>query len=152
MIRDHPRGSILLGATSHGKLSSVVMEGRKNPEKLPMCHPISYLVPPNKTDLSKSKKVKLPKNSKGRYLAMQRRKKNLFKKASELSTLCRIDVCIIVYDDQNPKTTVETWPHTCNDVLRMVKLILNISNGHTRATIRSIFIGLFTSHIVKVKT
>ncbi|KAK6918258.1 Transcription factor, MADS-box [Dillenia turbinata] len=88
---DHPEGSILLGAISHGKPSSVVMEGRKNPEKLPMCHPISYLVPPNKTDISKSKKVKLPKNSKGHPLAMQRRKKSLFKKASELSTLCGID-------------------------------------------------------------
>ncbi|KAK6918257.1 Transcription factor, MADS-box [Dillenia turbinata] len=121
MTRDHPEGSILLGAISRGKPSSVVMEGRKNPEKLLMCHPISYLVPPNKTDISKSKKVKLPKNSKGHPLAMQRRKKSLFKKASELSTLCGIDVCIIVYDDQNPKTTIETWPHSCNDVFRMVK-------------------------------
>ncbi|KAK6918256.1 Transcription factor, MADS-box [Dillenia turbinata] len=187
---DHPGGSILLRAISRGKLSPVTMEGRKNPEKLPVCHPISSLMPPKKirvnllrgicsllqvrlqkdfqwgtrlvggrgvrelnsyliADLrigeflsvpsfwlqkdalnptfalcrwnSKSKKVKLPKNSKGHYLAMQRRKKSLFKKASELSTLCGTDVCIIVHDDQNPETTIETWPHSCNDVFRMVK-------------------------------
>ncbi|KAK6918292.1 Transcription factor, MADS-box [Dillenia turbinata] len=67
-VEDHPGGFIFLGAISRGNLSSVM-------------------------DFLKSKMVKLPKNSKGHYLAMQRRKKSLFKKASELSTLCGIDIC-----------------------------------------------------------
>ncbi|KAK6920084.1 Transcription factor, MADS-box [Dillenia turbinata] len=82
---------------------------------------IAFLVCILSMDLSKSKKRKLPGNSKAHYLAMERRKENLFKKASELSTLCGIEVCIIVYDDQKPNTAAETWPKNHNDVLRMVK-------------------------------
>ncbi|KAK6914585.1 Transcription factor, MADS-box [Dillenia turbinata] len=73
-----------------------------------------------KMDISKSKKLKVSANSKAHYLA-QRRKKSLFKKVSELSALCGIEVCVIVYDNQRPTTVVETWSNNRNDVLRMVK-------------------------------
>ncbi|KAK6920045.1 Transcription factor, MADS-box [Dillenia turbinata] len=83
--------------------------------------PLAALGKIAKMDLSKTKTVKLPKNSKEHYLAIQRRKKNLFKKASELSTLCGIEVCVIVYYDQKATTASETWPNNHNDVLQMVK-------------------------------
>ncbi|XP_065869545.1 tripeptidyl-peptidase 2 isoform X2 [Euphorbia lathyris] len=48
------QGSVLLGAISYGKLSSVSQEG-KNPEKNPVSYRVSYVVPPNKVDEEKGK-------------------------------------------------------------------------------------------------
>ncbi|XP_058205932.1 tripeptidyl-peptidase 2 isoform X1 [Rhododendron vialii] len=48
-----PEGSVLLGAISYGKVSSIGQEEKNNPEKNPVSYRISYLVPPNKLDEDK---------------------------------------------------------------------------------------------------
>ncbi|GAU42869.1 hypothetical protein TSUD_13370 [Trifolium subterraneum] len=56
------------------------------------------------------KKVKLAYitcNSKRRE-TFRKRKSGIMKKVSELSTLCGIEACVIIYDQNNPQAYV--WP------------------------------------------
>ncbi|XP_004301593.1 PREDICTED: MADS-box transcription factor PHERES 1-like [Fragaria vesca subsp. vesca] len=46
------------------------------------------------------------------------RKKNVFKKAEELSKLCGVDVCLILYQRQS--NIAETWPQDPEQVKRIV--------------------------------
>ncbi|XP_058762979.1 agamous-like MADS-box protein AGL80 [Vicia villosa] len=56
------------------------------------------------------KKVKLAfiENDKARKLAYNKRKKSLVKKVDEISTLCGIDACSIIYGPYDPQP--EIWP------------------------------------------
>ncbi|KAK6934712.1 Transcription factor, MADS-box [Dillenia turbinata] len=76
--------------------------------------------------LHKKEKLKVSANSKAHYLAMRRRKENLFKKASEISTLCGIEVCVIVNDDQKSITAAGTYQITAI----LLDLIMITSQAH----------------------
>ncbi|KAJ1385009.1 Peptidase S8/S53 domain [Sesbania bispinosa] len=53
------QGSVLVGSISYGKLSFSSQGEHKNPEKHPVSHRISYIVPPNKIDEDKGKNSSL---------------------------------------------------------------------------------------------
>ncbi|XP_021910995.1 agamous-like MADS-box protein AGL80 [Carica papaya] len=58
----------------------------------------------------KGRKMKLAliSNESTRKTTFQKRKKGLMKKASELATLCGINMCMIIYSSYN--TQPEVWP------------------------------------------
>ncbi|XP_074364253.1 agamous-like MADS-box protein AGL80 [Apium graveolens] len=58
------------------------------------------------------KKVKLAfiSNDASRKATFKKRKKGLMKKVGELSTLCGIDACAIIYSQYEPRP--EVWPNT----------------------------------------
>ncbi|MED6151045.1 tripeptidyl-peptidase II Tpp2 [Stylosanthes scabra] len=58
--KNAPQGSVLVGAISYGKLSFAGPGEQKNPEKLPVSHRVSYIVPPNKIEEEKGKSSSLP--------------------------------------------------------------------------------------------
>ncbi|XP_054800658.1 agamous-like MADS-box protein AGL28 [Prosopis cineraria] len=61
-------------------------------------------------------------NRNARRALFERRKKGLLKKASELSTLCGIEACVIIFpppDSENPK--VETFPQDPAQVIRNIQ-------------------------------
>ncbi|XP_048332913.2 MADS-box transcription factor 18 [Ziziphus jujuba] len=70
-------------------------------------------------------KMELIENEKSRRLTFQKRKKGLTKKCSELSTLCGIDVCTIIYGPNNhtkdPSVELETWPKDHIEVIRIIQ-------------------------------
>ncbi|KAK7380020.1 hypothetical protein VNO78_32354 [Psophocarpus tetragonolobus] len=49
-------------------------------------------------------------NERSRKTTFMQRKKGLFKKISEFSTLCRVEACLIIYDDGNGNVGPVTWP------------------------------------------
>ncbi|RYQ94046.1 hypothetical protein Ahy_B09g100248 isoform A [Arachis hypogaea] len=57
--KNAPQGSVLVGAISYGKLSFAGLGEQKNPEKLPVSHRVSYIVPPNKIEEEKGKSSSL---------------------------------------------------------------------------------------------
>jgi len=71
------------------------------------------------------RKVKLAfiENDSARKTTYKKRKKGMLKKIEELSTLCGIDACAIVYgpDDHEP----EVWPSHC-EVQRVVGRFRNM--------------------------
>ncbi|XP_060190511.1 transcription factor CAULIFLOWER-like [Lycium barbarum] len=58
--------------------------------------------------------MELIKNERSRNLTYQKRKKGLEKKADELSTLCQVKLCMIIYapkhSDKQQEETVTIWP------------------------------------------
>ncbi|XP_028785486.1 floral homeotic protein DEFICIENS-like [Neltuma alba] len=63
--------------------------------------------------------MKTLQNRNARRALFERRKKGLLKKASELSTLCGIDACVIIFpppDSENPKA--ETFPQDPTQLIR----------------------------------
>ncbi|KAE9586653.1 hypothetical protein Lal_00004771 [Lupinus albus] len=68
-------------------------------------------------------RMELIKKEKNRMITFQKRKEGLMKKAYELSTLCGIDVCVIIYaphfDDQGSQ--FETWPKDTKEVYRIIE-------------------------------
>ncbi|KAJ6956627.1 floral homeotic protein AGAMOUS-like [Populus alba x Populus x berolinensis] len=65
-------------------------------------------------------KMELIRKEKSRMLTFRKRKAGLLKKASELSILCGVDACVIIFgpkhkDDHHPVAT-ETWPPRSEDV------------------------------------
>ncbi|KAL6178857.1 hypothetical protein ACLB2K_050374 [Fragaria x ananassa] len=57
-------------------------------------------------------------SSKSHRKKVRDRKKNVFKKAEELSKLCGVDVCLILYQRQS--NIAETWPQDPEQVKRIV--------------------------------
>ncbi|KAM0047332.1 putative tripeptidyl-peptidase II [Helianthus debilis subsp. tardiflorus] len=53
--KNSPEGSVLVGAISYGKPSTVVSDQANDPEKNPASYQITYLVPPTKADEDKGK-------------------------------------------------------------------------------------------------
>ncbi|CAL0326938.1 unnamed protein product [Lupinus luteus] len=68
-------------------------------------------------------RIELIKKEKNRMITFQKRKEGLMKKAYELSTLCGIDVCVIIYaphfDDQGSQ--LQTWPKDSKEVYRIIQ-------------------------------
>ncbi|KAL9317577.1 hypothetical protein ACSQ67_014094 [Phaseolus vulgaris] len=52
-------GSVLVGSISYGKLSFAAQQNGKSPEKHPVSHRVSYIIPPNKVDEDKGKSSSL---------------------------------------------------------------------------------------------
>ncbi|KAK7283484.1 hypothetical protein RIF29_13033 [Crotalaria pallida] len=63
------------------------------------------------------------KKEKSRMTTFQKRKNGLMKKAYELSTLCGIDVCLIIYAPQfeGQVPELETWPKDTNEIHRIIE-------------------------------
>ncbi|XP_028783967.1 agamous-like MADS-box protein AGL82 [Neltuma alba] len=61
-------------------------------------------------------------NKKARKATFEGRKKSIMKKAYELSTLCGVEVCIIIYGPNNNEGQVpaQTWPQDPQDVIRII--------------------------------
>ncbi|WVY96824.1 hypothetical protein V8G54_028975 [Vigna mungo] len=53
------QGSVLVGSISYGKLSFAGLQDGKSPEKHPVSHRVSYIIPPNKVDEHKGKSSSL---------------------------------------------------------------------------------------------
>ncbi|KAL3005252.1 hypothetical protein AAZX31_08G209900 [Glycine max] len=49
-------------------------------------------------------------NERSRKSTFKQRKEGLITKNSQLSTMCRIEACLIVYDDMNDDVGTMTWP------------------------------------------
>ncbi|VVA32799.1 PREDICTED: agamous MADS-box [Prunus dulcis] len=67
--------------------------------------------------------LELIPNEGTRKMTFRKRKKSIYKKADELSKLCGIDVCLIVYEaDQKKGRAVqpETWPRDPNQFKRIL--------------------------------
>ncbi|OIW14764.1 hypothetical protein TanjilG_05385 [Lupinus angustifolius] len=68
-------------------------------------------------------RMELIKKEKNRMITFQKRKEGLMKKAYELSTLCGIDVCVIIYaphfNDQGSQ--LQTWPKDTKEVNRIIE-------------------------------
>lgn len=67
-------------------------------------------------------KMELIANERSRKTTFQKRSKGMMKKAYEFSTLCEVDVCIIIY---GPKLTdrppeLQTWPQNSEQVDRII--------------------------------
>ncbi|KAJ3700433.1 hypothetical protein LUZ61_004138 [Rhynchospora tenuis] len=55
----------------------------------------------------------------------RKRKASLFKKASELSTLCDVDTCVVLFDGPDDPTPV-TWPPRADEAMAIVSLFLSV--------------------------
>ncbi|KAF5203782.1 agamous-like MADS-box protein AGL80, partial [Thalictrum thalictroides] len=66
------------------------------------------------------KKVKLAwiVNDSARRATFKKRKKGLMKKVSELSTLCGVEACAIIYGPEDPQPDV--WPSTPSEAHRVL--------------------------------
>ncbi|KAG8363973.1 hypothetical protein BUALT_Bualt19G0078100 [Buddleja alternifolia] len=66
------------------------------------------------------KKVKLAfiTNDSSRKATFKKRKKGLMKKVSELSTLCGVDACAVIYNHYDSQPDI--WPEDHNAALRVV--------------------------------
>ncbi|KAH6816729.1 hypothetical protein C2S51_021549 [Perilla frutescens var. frutescens] len=64
--------------------------------------------------------MKLISNKKARLVSFEKRKKGLKKAAHELSTLCGVDIGMIIYNAESNETGV--WPETPGSVARMIEL------------------------------
>lgn len=72
--------------------------------------------------------MKLIQNEKSRKTTFQKRKKGLLKKANELSILCDVDVCVILYApnfEGEGFAEPETWPKDTNEVQRILQKYYN---------------------------
>lgn len=68
--------------------------------------------------------MELIANEKSRKITFQKRKNGMLKKCYEFSTLCGIDVCMIMYgpeDGNGRPREVATWPTNKDDVARIIK-------------------------------
>ncbi|XP_015057697.2 agamous-like MADS-box protein AGL29 [Solanum pennellii] len=65
-------------------------------------------------------KVELIKDDKKRMKTLVTRKAGLLKKISELSILCDIKACMIIYDEGN-NTNCEMWPNDPNELINLYK-------------------------------
>lgn len=54
--------------------------------------------------------MELIKNERCRNLTYQKRKKGLEKKAEELSILCQVKLCLIIYGDKEQEEPATVWP------------------------------------------
>ncbi|XP_004296466.1 PREDICTED: uncharacterized protein LOC101311463 [Fragaria vesca subsp. vesca] len=68
--------------------------------------------------MDRQRKIQQLSSSKSDRKKIKDRKKNLIKKAEELSILCGVDVCLIL--DQCQSTVVETWPQDPEEVNRII--------------------------------
>ncbi|CAJ1977042.1 unnamed protein product [Sphenostylis stenocarpa] len=59
LVPGYVTGSVLVGSISYGKLSFAGQHDGKNPEKHPVSHRVSYIIPPNKVDEDKGKNSSL---------------------------------------------------------------------------------------------
>ncbi|KAF5743301.1 agamous-like MADS-box protein AGL14 [Tripterygium wilfordii] len=58
--------------------------------------------------------MELMSNEQSRMRTYQKRKKGLMKMTYEFSTLCGVEVCVIIHEDRS--AGVETWPKNPNEV------------------------------------
>lgn len=65
--------------------------------------------------------VELIENERSQNLTYQKRKKGLKKKTNELSTSCRIKVCMIIYGDKQQEEPTTVWPdkHTVQSLIEL---------------------------------
>lgn len=68
--------------------------------------------------------MKLIESEKSRKATFQKRKNGIMKKAHELSTLCGVECCVIVYGPDNNRP--EIWPkdHNSSEVFFIPSLII----------------------------
>ncbi|KAJ9678051.1 hypothetical protein PVL29_022821 [Vitis rotundifolia] len=80
-------------------------------------------------------KIKLIANEKLRCRTFRNRQKGLKKKLHELSTLCDVEACMIIYCDQNGNGTYssqpDVWPENHYEVQRLLQK-LQEKNGKTK--------------------
>ncbi|CAK8569724.1 unnamed protein product [Lathyrus sativus] len=72
--------------------------------------------------------MKLIQNEKSRKTTFEKRKKGLMKKANELSILCDVDVCVILYKPNSEGqgfAEPEMWPKDTNEVQRILQKYYN---------------------------
>ncbi|KAI9071845.1 hypothetical protein K1719_046185 [Acacia pycnantha] len=65
--------------------------------------------------------MKLIEKEKLRKTTFQKRKNGIMKKADELSTLCGVDCCLIVYSPNSINDLPEIWPRDRMQVLRIIE-------------------------------
>ncbi|KAM5564310.1 agamous-like MADS-box protein AGL82 [Rosa sericea] len=68
--------------------------------------------------------MQLIADERSRRITFQKRKKGILKKAYEFSTLCGVDMCLIIYgpkqSDRRP-TELHTWPQNSDEVNRIIE-------------------------------
>lgn len=60
-------------------------------------------------------------NRRSRRATFERRKKGLLKKASEFSTLCEVDTCVIIFPPPESSEPVQTWPSDPEQVTDIIR-------------------------------
>ncbi|XP_054776605.1 agamous-like MADS-box protein AGL8 [Prosopis cineraria] len=65
--------------------------------------------------------MKLIEKEKSRKATFQKRKNGIMKKAHELSTLCGVDCCLVVYGPNSVDNLPEIWPRDPREVHRIIK-------------------------------
>ena len=75
--------------------------------------------------------MKLISNEKSRMVTYSKRKKGLKKKAYELSTLCGVDVCMIIYGpiQKDNSNELAIWPENQENVEKMINKYKGTSTG-----------------------
>lgn len=84
-------------------------------------------------------KMELIADEKSRRTTFQKRKKGLMKKAYEFSTLCDVDVCIIIYGPSKQEDEVHTWPTDPNEVKRIVGKYYSITKSKPAYNVVNVF-------------
>ncbi|KAK7328333.1 hypothetical protein VNO77_22437 [Canavalia gladiata] len=75
--------------------------------------------------------MELIQKEKARNITFQKRKNGLMKKVYEFSTLCGVDVCLIMYPSSvegEGSTEPETWPQDLGEVQRIISKYHNTTN------------------------
>ncbi|EYU33267.1 hypothetical protein MIMGU_mgv1a023978mg, partial [Erythranthe guttata] len=66
-------------------------------------------------------KLELMRNEKSRRLSFKKRKDGLINKLHQLTTLCDVTACMIIFDDNSNYQEPDIWPRDPEKVRRIVE-------------------------------